>query len=196
MRGRRCVALGCCANPQAGRPLLFVDIFKEPGRRLAQSDHVGQRFFVASMGWVSAGPPPQGEGDHPQGSGGVRARIGRVRPMVPLHHLRWCPSPFRGGAQRSDSDFASCDPPCRAAMGRWQREALTEGLWRDVGAPPPPLRGGPAGAARRLRLPHGFATGRIYDRNPSQPDIPPNSAAPPTPLFHSRPPCPRLLPTP
>src|SRR3546814_3975035 len=29
------------------------------------------------------------------------------------------------------------DPPCRAAMGRWQREALTEGLWREVAAPPP-----------------------------------------------------------
>src|SRR3546814_4163168 len=28
------------------------------------------------------------------------------------------------------------DPPCREAMGRWQPVGLTEGLWREVAAPP------------------------------------------------------------
>src|SRR3546814_8443370 len=40
-------------------------------------------------------------------------------------------------------------------MGRWQREALTEGQLRDVAASPPR----PSGAARP---PHRFATGRIH----------------------------------
>ncbi len=46
------------------------------------------------------------------------------------------------------------DPPCGEAMGRWQREALTEGLWRH--------RRGPS----TIRFadgppPHAFGTGRI-----------------------------------
>ncbi|BBB08373.1 inwardly-rectifying channel [Sphingopyxis sp. EG6] len=51
--------------------------------------------------------------------------------------------------------IAAVDPPCRAAMGRWQREALTEGLWRYRRRPSTiRFANGPP--------PHGFATGRIY----------------------------------
>ena len=34
-----------------------------------------------------------------------------------------------------EADIA--DPPCGEAMGRWQPAGLTEGLWREVAAPPP-----------------------------------------------------------
>src|SRR3546814_56022 len=55
------------------------------------------------------------------------------------------------------------DPPCGEAMGRWQREALTEGLWR--------YRCGPSTiACGDGPLPHRYATGRIggLARNPSE----------------------------
>src|SRR3546814_14190090 len=39
-------------------------------------------------------------------------------------------------------------------MGRWQPIGLTEGLWREVAAPPPL-------AFSERSPPHGFATGRI-----------------------------------
>jgi len=45
------------------------------------------------------------------------------------------------------------DPPCRAAMGRWQRGALTEGLWR--------YRCGPSTTRfAAVPLPRPSATGR------------------------------------
>jgi hypothetical protein len=41
-------------------------------------------------------------------------------------------APMRNGAGTVRSKkFAAADPPCREAMGRWRREALTEGLWHD-----------------------------------------------------------------
>src|SRR3546814_17892295 len=45
------------------------------------------------------------------------------------------------GREISDGRFrpaADLNPLCGEAMGRWQREALSEGLWREVAAPPPP----------------------------------------------------------
>src|SRR3546814_12839404 len=45
------------------------------------------------------------------------------------------------GREISDGRFrpvADLNPLCGEAMGRWQREALTEGQWREVAAPPPP----------------------------------------------------------
>src|SRR3546814_19784998 len=46
------------------------------------------------------------------------------------------------------------DPPCGEAMGRWQREALTEGPVAHRRCPPPlPFPDGPP--------PHGFAAGRL-----------------------------------
>ena len=42
-------------------------------------------------------PPPMGEGDHAQHGGGAGAAVPKLRcpeqPSVPLHHLRWSPSP-------------------------------------------------------------------------------------------------------
>src|SRR3546814_15634338 len=55
------------------------------------------------------------------------------------------------------------DPPCGEAMGRWQREALTEGLWR--------YRCGPSTiACGDGPLPHRYATGTIggLARNPAE----------------------------
>jgi len=43
----------------------------------------------------------------------------------------------------------------RAAMGRWQCEALTKGLWRNRRRPSTPR-------FASGRPPHGFATGRIF----------------------------------
>src|SRR3546814_19449774 len=47
----------------------------------------------------------------------------------------------RGCVRVVDVGFGvgSCrsNPPCGETMGRWQREALTEGLWREAAAPPP-----------------------------------------------------------
>src|SRR3546814_6561533 len=50
----------------------------------------------------------------------------------------------RGCVRVLDVGFGvgSCrsNPPCGEAMGRWQREALTEGLWREAAAPHHRLR--------------------------------------------------------
>src|SRR3546814_15407270 len=62
------------------------------------------------------------------------------------------------GREISDGRFrpvADLNPLCGEAMGRWQREALTEGQWREVAAPPPPpaaavplpIAAGPGGPA-------------------------------------------------
>src|SRR3546814_4059721 len=44
---------------------------------------------------------------------------------------------IQGVRKRPEAAF---DPPC-AAMGRWQPGGLTDGLWRDVAAPPPRTTG-------------------------------------------------------
>src|SRR3546814_18914059 len=53
----------------------------------------------------------------------------------------------RGRRDRGGESFLLCDlcglcaeylnPPCGEAMGRWRPVGLTEGLWREVAAPPP-----------------------------------------------------------
>src|SRR3546814_5283488 len=48
-------------------------------------------------------PPPTGEGDHPQDGGGARADQTPWMRRVPLHPLRWSPSPFPGGSARRPS---------------------------------------------------------------------------------------------
>ena len=73
---------------------------------------------------------------------GKAARPTPLRLGSKLPSLR-CPSPegeglaFSYGCNRSISDSASYDPPGRAAMGRWQRGALTEGPWRNPCRPSP-----------------------------------------------------------
>src|SRR3546814_7410269 len=88
---------------------------------------------------------------------GLRAGVGtdRLRPLAAL------PLPFASSEVETPIDLAphrrasrlrsmrtgreeglfttGCghdDPPCREAMGRWQPVGLTEGLWREVAAPP------------------------------------------------------------
>ncbi len=88
---------------------------------LARRGRVGQRYFsaalMAALGWDAADPPSQGEGDHAKHGGGVRARIGRVRPMVPLH-LLWSPFPFRLGSNgRFRPKLAVAPAKAGAAVG-------------------------------------------------------------------------------
>jgi len=57
-------------------------------------------------------------------------------------------------AKAGNDRLANIDPPCGEAMGRWQREALTEGLWRYRCRPSTTrCASGPP--------PHRCATGRI-----------------------------------
>src|SRR3546814_13391896 len=64
-------------------------------------------------------PPPTGEGDHAQHGGGARAvKCGGCGP-VPLHQLRWSPSPCRGGPAMTDFllELRSEEIPARMQAG-------------------------------------------------------------------------------
>src|SRR3546814_5458655 len=63
------------------------------------------RAGLPALGWEAAiaDPPPLGEGDHAKHGGGAREVfpvlfIRNATPPVPLHHLRWSPSPCREGS--------------------------------------------------------------------------------------------------
>src|SRR3990167_7923277 len=61
--------------------------------------------------------------------------------------------------------FCSKYPPCRAAMGSWQREALTEGLWRYRRYALPPS------AARTVPLPLASPQGGLSRDDCQCPDL-------------------------
>ena len=97
-----------------------------------------------------ADPPPTGEGDHPKGGGGAQevtaapgwkrqafrersngARLRRQgKPMVPLHQLRWSPSPFRGGSAKSAPHPVSAFPDKPGPSGLGERRN-----WPDADRP-------------------------------------------------------------
>src|SRR3546814_8771417 len=72
------------------------------------------------------------------------------------------------------SDLIAKDPPCRAAMGRWQREALTEGQGRYRRGPsppcfasgPPPPRFAPGGGEKNNPPPREFLPVRQRPHDP------------------------------
>src|SRR3546814_2222516 len=77
---------------------------------------------------------------------------------------------IQGVRKRPEAAF---DPPC-AAMGRWQPGGLTEGLWRDVAAPPPR----PTGA---VPLPTASPQGGFgWPLPPPKPTTPPAQAPGPS----------------